>query len=175
MRLIKTDVWSKAIIPSSNRTLSQTNALLTSNTKGIREFQHHSLIYSRGYYCLRQQSQVASLYVTRVRKTRRVFCLYEYTKKHESEKNYKLLYRVANASRINPFMIRRAPPSQNGQPHRRLNHPPGSKTRLCLDFVSTTFRCQERLYLRMSDLLSYQYSSPRSFLGSCKEEVLGGR
>ena len=46
-----------------------------------------------------------------------------------------------------PPTVKRASPSQNGQPHRQPDYPPGSKKRFCLDFVSITFGCQERLYL----------------------------
>ena len=34
-------------------------------------------------------------------------------------------------------------PPRNGQPRRRPEHPPGSNTRVCLNFVSTTFLCQK--------------------------------
>ena len=46
-----------------------------------------------------------------------------------------------------PPTIQRTSPSQNVQPHRQPDYPPGSKTRFCPDFVSITFGCQERLYL----------------------------
>ena len=46
-----------------------------------------------------------------------------------------------------PPTIQRASPSQNGQPHRQPDNPPGSKTIFCLDFVLITFGCQKRLYL----------------------------
>ena len=46
-----------------------------------------------------------------------------------------------------PPTIQRASHSQIGQSHRQPDYPPGSNTIFCLDFVSITFGCQERLYL----------------------------
>ena len=80
------------------------------------------------------------------------------------------MYRIANASLINPPIIQRASPSQNGQPHRQLDNPPGSKTMFCLDFVLITFGCQERLYLANVCLVEIFFSSlvSRKLLGrSC--------
>ena len=52
-----------------------------------------------------------------------------------------------------PPTIQRVPPSLNGQPDRRPDHPLGLKNKICLDFVSITYRYQERLYLAMSNLI----------------------
>ena len=72
--------------------------------------------------------------------------------------------------------VQGTPPTKhrrNGRSQRRLEHPPGSNTRVCLDFVSMTFFQQRRAtWLKFIRLVLFLHLSPKVHEGGGGENTV---